>query len=296
MKTKYKFLSVFLLSIMLFSFPTPSYGAVTNHVIYDVVWEDDENATVTLKWSDEDVKTPIRITSWVVNNDETLTIRYQQGENVITGFDQRRISDSRMRVPCVVILEEDLGANSISTPIFPDLPSNDEASQSIEHLYYLGIINGYPNGDFGPSGDVSRAEFSKLLFLSGKMSLSLDSPITFTDVSSDYWARDYIYSLASRGIVKGIGNNLFNPYGTITISEVATMIDNSFTIYGSSSSYPYNLDNHWSNEYFVSLVAKGIIKNTDSYYYPYLPTKIATREDCAILLSRVLINYHDVKE
>jgi hypothetical protein len=38
------------------------------------------------------------------------------------------------------------------------------------------------------------------------------------------------------------------------------------------------------------------MKSTDDYYYPYKPSKIATREDCAILLSRVLLNYHEVNE
>jgi len=296
MREKSKFLTIFILIFMITSISNISYGAAPYHVIYDVEWIDDDSAVVSLKWSDEEVTTPIRMTSWSVKDDGMVIIRYQQGSQVVTGFNKRMITDSKMKNPCIFILEEDLGANSISEPVFPDLPSNIEGSRSIQHLYYLGIINGYPSGEFGPSRSVSRAEFSTLLFLSGEMSFSLDSPIIFTDINTTYWAKDYIYSLASREIVKGIGNNQFNPYGTITIGEVATIIDRSFTLFGNSSSYPYSLENHWSNEYFLNIVDKGIIKSTDNYYYPYNHSKIATREDCAILLSRVLLKYHEVNE
>lgn len=296
MREKNKFLYVFIVVMFVTFIPQVNYGAVSAHVIYEVDWLSDNSAKVTLKWNDDQVATPIRITSWTVNEDQSVTLRYYQGTNVVEGFNKRTITDSKLEAPCVFILEEDLGPNSITEAVFPDLPSNQEGSTSIKHLYYLGIINGYPTGEFKPSGQVSRAEFSKMLFLSGEMSISLDSPITFTDLTVGHWAEDYIYTLASREIVKGIGNNQFNPNGTITIGEVATIIDRSFTLFGEASSYPYSLDNHWSNEYFLSLVDKGIMKTTDDYFYPYSPKKIATREDCAILLSRVLLNYHEVND
>ena len=291
-----KFLYVFVLILIVSNIPTIIYGAVDSHVIYEVEWLSDNSAKVTLKWNNEDLTTPIRITSWNVNDDNTVSIRYQQGSGVVTGFNKRTITDNQLLAPCIFILEEDLGSNSEVMPIFPDLPSNIEGSTAIQHLYDLGIINGYPSGEFGPMGDVSRAEFSKLLFLSGKMTINLESPIAFTDISQTHWAKGYIYTLASREIVKGIGNDLFSPNGTITIGEVATIIDRSFTLFGVSPSYPYSLDDHWSNEYFLSLVDKGIMKTSDAYFYPYTPKKIATREDCAILLSRVLVNYHEVNE
>ncbi len=294
MKVKNKLLYSLILIFIVTGMPNVTYGATTDHVIYDVDWLSDNSAKVTLKWSDADNLTPIRLTSWSVNEDQSVTLRYQQGSQVSVLKKSTTITDSKMKAPCVFILVEDLGPNTIVKPIFPDLPETVEGSRSISHLYYLGVINGYPNGDFGPMGQVSRAEFSKMLFLSGQMSINLESPITFTDLKVGHWAENFIYTLASRDIVKGIGNNQFNPNGTITIGEVATIIDRSFTLFGESSSYPYSLDNHWSNTYFLSLVGKGIIKKTDTYYYPYAPTKIATREDCAILLSRVLLNFHEV--
>ena len=291
-----KLLYVLVMVTIFTSLPNTIYGSETAHVIYEVDWRSDHEAKVTLKWNEEAVTRPIRIISWLVKDDNRVIIKYQQGIDVVSGFNSRMISNVKMNGPCLFILEEDLGANTLSQPIFPDLSDNIEGNLAIKHLYQLGIINGYPNGEFKPSGQVSRAEFSKLLFLCGRMSINLDSPITFTDVIQDHWARGYIYTLASRGIVKGIGNNLFNPNGTITIGEVVTILDRSFKLYGNTRSYSYSLENHWSNEYFLSLVNQGIIVNTDDYYYPYNPNKIATREDCAILLSRVLLSYHEVNE
>lgn len=235
----------------------PSYAAAKDHVIYEVDWKSDHEAVVTLKWSDKNNKTPIMITSWIVNEDKTVTIRYNQGNSIQEGFNKRIISDNNMNCPCIFLLSENIIGNS--EIIFPDLPKAKESITAISHLYNLGIINGYPNGSFNPSGNVSRAEFSKMLYLSGKMLDELDSPIVFSDVNNVHWAKRYIYTLASKKIVNGKGNNIFDPEGTITIGEVLTIINRSFELYGDTSSYPYGLIDRSIYRY-LEVNTKNLIK------------------------------------
>lgn len=296
-KNKRKTMFILCLSMLIIIGTSQSniYGA-SAHVIYEVDWLSDNSAKVNLKWSDETIQTPIRITSWKLNANDTITIRYQQGSSVITGFNSRTITDDQLDGPRIILLSEELGQNQVIPAVFPDLPKDSEGSIAIQHLYYLGIVNGYTNGTFLPEGKVSRAEFSKMLYLGGKMTTNLDSPITFSDVASSHWARNYIYTLASKEIVKGKGNNIFDPSGTITLGEVLAILDRSFILFESSSAYSYNLENHWSNGYFSSLVSHNIVLKSDHFYYPYTPSKIATRKDCALLLSRVLETYHEVNK
>ena len=49
---------------------------------------------------------------------------------------------------------------------FSDLPEGHWAYESINEMMEKGILNGYPDGTFLPSKNVTRAEFAKILVLS----------------------------------------------------------------------------------------------------------------------------------
>lgn len=278
---------------ILFIGPTTIAGAASDHVIYEVTWLSDHSAKVTLKWNNAFNTTPIMMTSWSVNDSGALVIRYNQGNDLMEGFNSRTVEDSMMESPCIILLRENVSNGSDS--IFPDLPSDLEKANSIEHLYHMGIISGYPDGSFKPQGNVTRAEFSKMLYVSGNMTDDLESPIVFNDVMDSHWAKGYIYTLATKEIVNGKGAGRFDPEGTITVGEVLTIISRAFDTYGETYSYPYGLEDHWSNSYFIEAVNQGVVKPTDDFFYPYMPDRKATREECALLLSRVMASYHSVK-
>ena len=70
---------------------------------------------------------------------------------------------------------------------FSDLAANHWAYSDIDTLVNEGTIKGYPDGTFQPGKTVTRAEFAKML---GKW--SVQSTITYTDISEQHWAYDYI--------------------------------------------------------------------------------------------------------
>lgn len=290
-----KKIGIVLVMTLLLGVMQVNINAATDHVIYSVELVSDTSAYVTLTWSNTQKTTPIMIVSWSVDKNSVVTVKYRQGTSVVQGFNRRLISGTNITFPSVILLEEDLGADTSSKPIFSDLPSSGEVSTAIQQLYDRGIVNGYPDGNFKPSGSVTRAEFTKMLFLAGEMVNATGTKVSFTDVPSNHWAKNYILTLASKEIVNGIGNNKFNPSGTIAIGEVLAILDRSFTLEDKSVSYPYTLTAHWSNDYFVGLVSKKIVLSSDSFYKPYTPTRSATRAECAILLSRILQTYYSVK-
>ncbi len=269
-----------------------SVSASSAHVIYQVEWVAENAGIVQLQWNDATMTTPIMIQGWTQAATGEVIIRYATGQELPTGFDERRIEVDNLKAPFRIVLVD---ATAADTNIFTDMPSSNEGVQAIQMLYDLGVLNGYSDGTIKPDNSVSRAEFSKMLFMATHMSMAPTGTAPgFSDVPLEHWAKTYIGTLASKGIVQGKGNNTFDPNGTITIAELATILNRTFTLYGTKVNYPYENNGHWSFSHFEELTSKGIIKSSDTYYYPYQPERIATRQDCAILLGRILLQYHEV--
>lgn len=77
---------------------------------------------------------------------------------------------------------------------FSDVDKNtiEWAGEAIERLCDMGVINGYEDGSFRPDGNVTRAEFAKMLSLA----FDLDSGNAVYDDISGHWANEYINSSA----------------------------------------------------------------------------------------------------
>lgn len=264
-----------------------------DYVICEVEVISDQSAFVQLKWQSGQNKEVIRITGWTLVDDQTLKVTYQTGTNLEAGWDSRKIEGSKYQFPMKVILEK-VGENKA---IFTDLPTKEEERYSILNLYYRDVISGYEDGSFKANNGVNRAEFAKLITKTARYPLTLNKKSTFKDVSATYWGLPYIMTLAEKEIFTGKGEGIFDPKGSITLGEIFAVIDRTFTLYSTDNgiSYPHALKAHWSNDNFYDLVKAGIIKPTDSFYYPYTPDVKATRVQCALLLSRILEELHETK-
>ena len=103
-------------------------------------------------------------------------------------------------------------------------------TEAVDMCVALNIISGYPDGSFKPEGNITRAEFTKMIcvMLNGGKEPTLGTAVnsSFTDVrgTSNAWADKYIESCVSQGIVSGIGGGKFNPAGNVTGSEAAKML------------------------------------------------------------------------
>ena len=287
-----KNMKIGLMSLFMLLMSLNPITASQTHVIYEVDWVSEEAGIVQLKWSDDSTISPIMIQSWSQNIDGEIIIRYATGNNVPPGFSQRRIEAQNLKTPFRIILLK--SSESKDTSAFSDMPLTEEGKKAIQMLYDLGVLNGYSDGTIKPNQSVSRAEFTKMLYLATGM--SEESSTGFADVPPEHWAQKYIQTLAAKGIVQGKGQGRFDPNGTITVGELATILNRTFTLYNQEDSYPYASNGHWSFSYFNQLVNQGIIYPRDSFYYPYMPDQLATRQDCSILLTRILLKYHEIVE
>ncbi|WP_310830794.1 S-layer homology domain-containing protein [Paenibacillus pedocola] len=107
---------------------------------------------------------------------------------------------------------------------FRDAGSNWAAGY-IGALAEKGIITGYADGSFKPGATISRAEMVTII---GRMLnlgvLQTGTPVSFTDVSSDYWAAAAIKQAASSNLIQGVAASSFAPRSNATRAEAVSLI------------------------------------------------------------------------
>ncbi|MBN1628558.1 MAG: S-layer homology domain-containing protein, partial [Thermoleophilia bacterium] len=114
------------------------------------------------------------------------------------------------------------------TASFPDVPATDPHHAAIVDLASRGIVEGYTNGDFGPSDDVKRQQFAKMIVLAGGYPVSEADVCPFLDVSvsgpASLYPDNYVAVCAAAGITVGKTATTFDPYSSITRHQVVSMV------------------------------------------------------------------------
>jgi hypothetical protein len=276
---KKTFIGILIVAMSLFSISV--YGSDNNRVIYEFDQVSDQSGYLTLKWfrtSNE----PIQITGYTIVNPNRIEVSYQTGGRT---SDTILIRNNQIQMPFKIVLRNQ---NNNKEKLI-DLPEDIEIKDHIIHLYDRGIVSGYTDGTFLPNNTVTREEFTTMIVLAARYVVEKEKESPFKDVKNTDWSKEYIVTLASKGILVGDGAGSFNPKSDITIGEVLAVIDRTFSIYtGKQQVFENVVNNHWSNGNYNSLVKQGIIHSKDAFSTPYEPNKKATREECAVLISRIL--------
>ena len=84
-----------------------------------------------------------------------------------------------------------------------------------DHISYL---NGYADGTFRPDHNMTRAEVAQMFY---NLLLDKDIVVTaaFSDVPADAWYSEAVKTLATLGMINGVGENRFEPDRAITRAE-----------------------------------------------------------------------------
>lgn len=114
------------------------------------------------------------------------------------------------------------------TCIIPTVAENAVAEDdAIRLLGALEIMNGDGNGNLNLDGNVTRAEFSKMLVSASsyKENISSNSISTgFSDVPASHWASPYIRVASTNKWIYGYSDGSFAPQSNIKLEEAATML------------------------------------------------------------------------
>lgn len=100
-----------------------------------------------------------------------------------------------------------------------------EYVEAVEVMTAIGVIDGFPSGEFQPQGSLTRAQAAKILvYLLGEEAYAKADGQIFDDVPEYHWAADYIAYCAENGLVNGYGDGKFGPEDKLTGYQWAKML------------------------------------------------------------------------
>jgi hypothetical protein len=171
---------------------------------------------------------------------------------------------------------------------FPDLVGHWAAS-AVSALKARGIISGYPDGNFHPADEVTRADVAVMLAQAKKLTSSNQPESVFPDVPSNYWAASAIWSAKMAGYLQGYPDGSFRPGQGVSRAEAAVMLDKAFPSQGSGgtvkTSFADVSSNFWAAGAIARLALAGISGYPDG---AFRPNEIMTRAEAAVMLEKVM--------
>jgi len=169
--------------------------------------------------------------------------------------------------------------------------------EKLKVILHNKYINGYPDKTFRQENSITRGELSAMLariILDGK-----PVPVTenkFSDISNDYWGKNEVNYLASKGILIGYEDGTFRPENPITRAEIATMLVRANTDIKKKikAVFPDVNNEYWAKKYIDKANELGyMIGYEDGTFRPENPT---TRAETVVTLNRIYRNPCDFKE
>lgn len=124
--------------------------------------------------------------------------------------------------PFALVWEESAVTPPPVTPSEPADPDDTGVSDLLDTENHNQYLFGYPEGTFGPDQNMTRAEVAQMFY-----NLLVDKNVaitaSFEDVPADAWYAKSVNTLASMGIISGVGENRFEPERSITRAEFTSM-------------------------------------------------------------------------
>ena len=152
-----------------------------------------------------------------------------------------------------------------------------------DHIQYL---SGYGGGKFGPSDNMTRAQAAQMFY---NLLLDKNVPITvsFTDVAADAWYAKAVNTLASLGIVNGVGSSQFAPERAITRAEF-TVIAMRFAHLDTTGENIFSdvTADAWYYDYVVGSIQYGWINGYEDG--TFRPNNTITRSEVTAIVNRML--------
>ncbi len=162
----------------------------------------------------------------------------------------------------------------------------------IPYLVEKGVLNGYQNTTngtyyFKPDGEVTRAEFIKIL--DETFGLKKTTSISYNDIKSSDWYEPYFAKAAAQGYILNYGNNA-SPNQKISRQEATALLVRYLDLPASSST-PSIADfddiSTYYSDYVLRAIDAGIINGYSENGKTYFkPAKTLTRAEALTIIYR----------
>lgn len=176
---------------------------------------------------------------------------------------------------------------------FDDVSRLDSYYAAVKFVYERGLFRGVSATKFAPSSYLTRAMFVTVLGRLCEIDESAYSDSSFYDVESGMWYSPYVEWAASTGIVNGVGDSLFDPFGEITHEQMYRIVAMCGEYLGigttDDSAVLILYDDRakisaWAFDSIVYCKANGLIG--EKFSTKIYPSAKATRAEAADIISR----------
>lgn len=185
----------------------------------------------------------------------------------LTGYPDKlfRPEKSITRAEAAVIFARLMGADE-NTKIdysisYDDLDKSHWADWAIKFVSYKKLFTGYPDGTFKPNQNITRAEFSTVVFklLESEKGLKEEELKEFKfDDSKGHWAEQFIEQLSGLGYINGYPDGTFKPNNNIKRSESVALINRAMgrgPLNGAPQKFEDVPKTHWA----FKDIAEGVV-------------------------------------
>jgi hypothetical protein len=153
----------------------------------------------------------------------------------------------------LIIPMPDFKINVCDSP-FSDVKPGETFTGHIIALYNDGVIGGYSDGTFKPTGDVTRGAMAKFIYNAFEYTPNTSCG-DFTDVSNSSGFYTYITTLKCEGVIGGYSDGSFKPSGKINRGATTKFIvnarrDKNLSLNEDTTNTPKFLDVSESNVFY----------------------------------------------
>ena len=143
---------------------------------------------------------------------------------------------------------------------FKDVPDSFWAAADIYTLREAGIIDGKTADEFDPEGQVTRAEFTKMIVKMFGVEAK-DTKVEFADCGEDDWFTPFVAAAIEAGYVKGYSDTEFAPDKVISREEACAILGRAYAKAANSELSFTDKDSidEYAQPYVALLVEMGFI-------------------------------------
>ncbi len=214
----------------------------------------------------------------------SVIVKNESGRTVLTGDYKFNVTEG----------EEVVDKHECAWPDIKATATKDAhwAHETIDVMTAKGYISGYEDGTFRPDNNITRAEFSALVYRILGLEAAEDGVIY--DDTENHWAEDIIATMSlpeGYGMLRGYGNGNFGPNDMITREQAVAIIaraksavwnaaeDDARKVFSDSDKI-----STWFAGEMDAAVTNGLI--TGYQDGSYKPGDLTTRAEACVLLAR----------
>ena len=178
---------------------------------------------------------------------------------------------------------------------FTDVSEGFWGEEAISFAAARGLFQGVGNGEFDPSGTMTRSMLVTVLGrLAGIDPADYSGESAFSDVDPDAWYGPYVAWAAETGVVQGVGGDRFAPDDPITREQLCTMLvryldSDGIELPELTNPAAFTDEDEvsdWAKEAVERFRQLGIVEGSDTG--AFLPKNNASRAEVAAVFQRLI--------